>query len=158
MYTIQLGLNLIWQPIFFGLLRPVPATVDIIALLGTTSYLTYVWSGIDEVATYLMLPYLGWLTFATYLSVCIALIIETTPLTRLLGRLRVSEQLGLQKARDWSAKAKLSSSKSAIRIGDVKQKQLAEGAVTASCAYHKCIYSCSRPVQKGNTQKDDGWS
>jgi len=69
LYTIQLGLNLIWQPIFFGLLRPVPATVDIIALLGTTSYLTYVWSGIDDVATYLMLPYLGWLTFATYLSV-----------------------------------------------------------------------------------------
>ena len=66
---MQLGLNLIWQPIFFGLLKPVPATVDIVALLGTTSYLTYIWSGVDDVATYLMLPYLGWLGFATYLSV-----------------------------------------------------------------------------------------
>lgn len=57
------------MPIFFGFQRPIEATVDIIALLGTTSYLTYVWSGVDDVATYLMFPYLGWLGFATYLSV-----------------------------------------------------------------------------------------
>jgi benzodiazapine receptor len=57
------------MPLFFGLQRPIEATVDIVALLGTTSYLTYVWSGIDNVATYIMFPYLGWLCFATYLSV-----------------------------------------------------------------------------------------
>ena len=79
LYTIQLGLNLIWMPLFFGLQRPVEATVDIVALLGVTSYLTYVWSGVDEVATYLMFPYLGWLGFATYLSVRQPVLTSNTP-------------------------------------------------------------------------------
>jgi benzodiazapine receptor len=57
------------MPLFFGFQRPIEATIDIVALLGTTSYLTYVWSQIDDVATYLMLPYIGWVSFATYLSV-----------------------------------------------------------------------------------------
>lgn len=69
LYTIQLGLNLIWMPLFFGLGRPVAATVDIVALLGTTSYLTYLWSRVDEVAAWCMVPYVGWLGFATYLCV-----------------------------------------------------------------------------------------
>ncbi|PBP26258.1 TspO/MBR family protein, partial [Diplocarpon rosae] len=43
LYTIQLGLNLIWMPLFFGLKRPIEATVDIIALSGVTGYLTYIW-------------------------------------------------------------------------------------------------------------------
>src|SRR3569833_1072318 len=45
LYTIQLGLNLIWMPLFFTLRRPV-----------------------DAVAGWCMAPYLGWLGFATYLS------------------------------------------------------------------------------------------
>ncbi|KAL8826696.1 MAG: hypothetical protein Q9191_003643 [Dirinaria sp. TL-2023a] len=68
LYTIQLGLNLIWMPLFFGLKRPVEATVDIVALTGVTGYLTYVWSQIDSVAAWGIAPYLGWLGFATYLS------------------------------------------------------------------------------------------
>jgi benzodiazapine receptor len=73
LYTIQLGLNLIWMPLFFGLQRPIEATADLVALLGVTSYLTYVWSGVDSVAAWAMVPYLGWLGFATYLSVSISL-------------------------------------------------------------------------------------
>ena len=61
------------MPLFFGLQRPVEATIDIVALLGINSYLTYVWSEVDEVATYLMFPYLGWLGFAAYLSVRVSL-------------------------------------------------------------------------------------
>ncbi|MCJ1280521.1 hypothetical protein MMC21_008350 [Puttea exsequens] len=68
LFTIQLGLNLIWMPLFFGLKRPVEATVDIIALTGTVGYLTYIWSKVDEVAAWGIAPYLGWLGFATYLS------------------------------------------------------------------------------------------
>lgn len=67
LYTVQLGLNLIFMPLFFGLGRPVEALVDIVALTGSVGYLTYIWSKVDEVAAYCMLPYLGWLTFATYL-------------------------------------------------------------------------------------------
>ncbi|KAK6380458.1 hypothetical protein LTS17_005648 [Exophiala oligosperma] len=51
LYTLQLGLNLIYMPLFFGL-----------------GYLTYVWSKVDKTAACLMAPYLAWLGFATYLT------------------------------------------------------------------------------------------
>lgn len=66
-YSIQLALNLIWTPLFFGLKKPVAATVDILALLGTNVYLTYLWTKVDMTSAYCMVPYLGWLSFATYL-------------------------------------------------------------------------------------------
>ena len=67
LYTIQLALNLVWMPLFFGLKRPVSATVDILSLIGVNGYLTYLWSGIDSVSAWCQVPYLGWLGFATYL-------------------------------------------------------------------------------------------
>lgn len=68
LYTIQLGLNLIWMPLFFWAKRPIEATVDIVALTGVTGYLAYVWSAVDTGAALALAPYLGWLGFATYLS------------------------------------------------------------------------------------------
>lgn len=68
LYTVQLALNLVWMPLFFGLKRPVEATVDIIALTGSVGYLTFLWGKVDNVAAYCLAPYLGWLGFATYLS------------------------------------------------------------------------------------------
>lgn len=68
LYTVQLGLNLLWMPLFFGLNRPITATADLVALLGLNGYLTYLWGGVDSVAGWCLVPYLGWLSFATYLS------------------------------------------------------------------------------------------
>ncbi|TPX16660.1 uncharacterized protein E0L32_003601 [Thyridium curvatum] len=68
LYTIQLGLNLAWMPLFFVLKRPIEATVDAAALLGVNAYLAYLWGSVDKVAGWCMVPYLGWLGFATYLS------------------------------------------------------------------------------------------
>ena len=68
LYTIQLGLNLIWMPLFFGLKRPIEATIDAFALTGTVGYLIYIWGQVDEVAGWALAPYLGWLCFASYLS------------------------------------------------------------------------------------------
>jgi benzodiazapine receptor len=68
LYTVQLGLNLCFMPLFFGLGRPVEALVDITALTGIVGYLTYVWSKVDKTASYCLVPYLGWLGFATYLT------------------------------------------------------------------------------------------
>jgi len=68
LYTIQLGLNLIWMPLFFVAKRPIEATVDIVALTGVTGYLTYIWGQVDSVSALALAPYLGWLGFATYLS------------------------------------------------------------------------------------------
>ncbi|PKS06658.1 hypothetical protein jhhlp_007408 [Lomentospora prolificans] len=68
LYTIQLGLNLAWMPLFFVFKRPIEATINSAALFGINSYLTYLWGGIDEVAGWCMVPYVAWLGFATYLS------------------------------------------------------------------------------------------
>lgn len=69
LYTIQLGLNMCFTPLYFGLGRPVEALVDIVALTGTVMYMTYLWAGVDQVAVYCLLPYIAWLSFATYLCV-----------------------------------------------------------------------------------------
>jgi len=69
LYSIQLGLNLLWMPLFFQLKRPIEASVDIVALTGVTGYLTYIWGQVDERAGWALVPYLGWLGFASYLSI-----------------------------------------------------------------------------------------
>ena len=68
LYTVQLGLNLIFMPLFFGLGRPLEALVDIVALTSAVGSLTYIWTKVDIVSAYCMLPYLAWLGFATYLT------------------------------------------------------------------------------------------
>lgn len=69
LYSIQLGLNLLWMPLFFGIESPIAASVDILALGGTVSYLAYVWSQVDKVSAWLLVPYLGWIGFASYLCI-----------------------------------------------------------------------------------------
>lgn len=68
LYTIQLGLNLGFMPLFFGLGRPVEALVNITTLTGTVAYLAYVWNKVDKISSYCLYPYLAWLGFATYLT------------------------------------------------------------------------------------------
>ena len=57
------------MPLFFSLKRPIEATANNVVLTGVTAYLTYIWGQVDEVAGWALAPYLGWLGFATYLSV-----------------------------------------------------------------------------------------
>ena len=57
------------MPLFFSFKRPIEATADIVALVGINGYLAYIWGQVDEVAGWALAPYIGWLGFATYLSV-----------------------------------------------------------------------------------------
>ena len=68
LYTVQLGLNLAFMPLFFGLGRPIEALFDIVTLTGAVGYLAYIWNKVDQVSAYCMAPYLAWLGFATYLT------------------------------------------------------------------------------------------
>lgn len=68
LYTIQLALNQLFMPLFFGLGRPVEALVDIVALTGSVTYLASIWYNVDRTAAYCLIPYIGWLGFATYLT------------------------------------------------------------------------------------------
>lgn len=69
LYTIQLGLNLIWMPLFFAWKRPIEASVDIVSLTGVVGYLAYIWGQVDEKAGWALAPYLAWLGFANYLCI-----------------------------------------------------------------------------------------
>ncbi|KAI1344981.1 TspO/MBR-related protein [Xylariaceae sp. FL0016] len=68
LYTAQLGLNLAWMPLFFGVRKPVLALIDIVSLVGLNGYLTWSFFQIDNVAGWCMVPYMAWLSFATYLN------------------------------------------------------------------------------------------
>lgn len=65
---MQIGLNLVWMPLFFVFKRPIEATIDVASLTGLVGYLAYVWGQVDPVAGYALVPYTAWLCFATYLS------------------------------------------------------------------------------------------
>ena len=67
-FAIQLILNAIWSPIFFGLQNP-GAAIIIIVLLWITIVATIVsFYKISKTAAYLLIPYLLWVSFATYLN------------------------------------------------------------------------------------------
>src|SRR5436309_3692669 len=68
-YTMQLCLNLLWMPLFFGVRAPITAAVDILALCGFTMYLAYVYAQIDGLAAWCFAPYLGWLGFVAFLTI-----------------------------------------------------------------------------------------
>ncbi|RDB22631.1 Virulence protein SSD1 [Hypsizygus marmoreus] len=69
LYYIQLSLNVLWSPLFFGAKQTGLALVDNVLLTITTYYLTNVWSiSTDSATTPFLLPYCAWLTFATYLN------------------------------------------------------------------------------------------
>ena len=68
LWTAQLALNAAWTPIFFGLRAPGLALVNIV-LLWLTLVATVVafWSS-RKAAGILLIPYLGWVSFATALN------------------------------------------------------------------------------------------
>jgi len=67
-FLIQLILNSTWSFLFFGAQNPGAALINIILL-----WLAIVWTMIvfykkSHVATYLLIPYILWISFATYLN------------------------------------------------------------------------------------------
>lgn len=65
----QLLVNAIWSPLFFGVRSPGSAMIVILALLLLVAMTAYMFRRIHRGAGILMLPYLGWVSFATYLNI-----------------------------------------------------------------------------------------
>ena len=67
-FTVQLLLNALWSYLFFGLNNILLAFLEII-LLWLIIYETYnIFKQIDKKASYLLIPYLAWVGFATILT------------------------------------------------------------------------------------------
>ena len=73
-YLFHLAVNAFWSIAFFGLQNPMLALVVIVVLWALIVYLVTRFFRIDRLAGYLLLPYLAWVSFATYLNLMIALL------------------------------------------------------------------------------------
>lgn len=70
-FWLHLGLNIFWSLLFFGLKNPGLAFIEILILLGLIVYLTVLFYRLEKAAGLLLLPYLAWTTFATFLNFAI---------------------------------------------------------------------------------------
>ena len=70
-FLIQLGLNFLWSLLFFGLHSPLLAMVDIAALWIFIFITITQFAKIDKTASYLLIPYLLWVSFAAILNLSI---------------------------------------------------------------------------------------
>jgi len=68
LYFVQLLLNAAWTPIFFGAHQLGWALVEIVLLWIAILLTLLAFHGVSRKAAWLMVPYLGWVTFATFLN------------------------------------------------------------------------------------------
>lgn len=68
LFGIQLALNLIWSPVFFGAHNILLALIIIIFMLFFIVKTIMAFAKVDKLASYLLYPYLIWVSFATILN------------------------------------------------------------------------------------------
>lgn len=67
-YGLQLYLNAVWSPLFFGLKQPGIALIDIALLWGAIAWTMFMFKKHSISALILLIPYFLWVTFATILN------------------------------------------------------------------------------------------
>lgn len=70
-FAIQLALNALWSYLFFGLMNPLLALIEIVVLWLMIYETLLKFIKINKVAGYLLVPYLLWVSFATILTASI---------------------------------------------------------------------------------------
>lgn len=73
-FGVQLILNTLWSVVFFGLHMPWLAAIIIVALIGSIVMTIITFRRHVPATTWLLLPYLAWVCFATYLNIGVALL------------------------------------------------------------------------------------
>lgn len=67
-YALQLVLNILWTPLFFGLHKPGLAFLDIVLMWLAILATIVVFFPLHAIAAWLLVPYLAWVTFASALN------------------------------------------------------------------------------------------
>ena len=73
-FFIQLGLNFIWSPIFFGMRAPLLGLIVIVAMWASIIITMKKFYAVSTLAFYLLVPYLLWVSFATLLNAAIVVL------------------------------------------------------------------------------------
>jgi tryptophan-rich sensory protein len=68
LFGVQLALNAIWSPVFFGAKNIFLALIIIILMWLFILKTIIAFGKINKVASYLLYPYLAWVSFATILN------------------------------------------------------------------------------------------
>jgi tryptophan-rich sensory protein len=68
LFAAQLALNTIWSGLFFYLRNPATALAEIVVMEATILATTFAFRRVDVKAATLLLPYVAWVAFATYLN------------------------------------------------------------------------------------------
>ena len=71
LFAVQLGLNAAWSVLFFGLRRPGLAAVEIVLLWLAIVATMALFARVSRPAGWLLVPYLGWVSFAAALNIAI---------------------------------------------------------------------------------------
>ena len=71
LYFLQLFVNALWTPIFFGLNAYLFAFIWLLILLILVIIMTIKFYYLDKVSAYLLIPYILWLVFAGILNISI---------------------------------------------------------------------------------------
>jgi translocator protein len=70
-FLVQLALNAAWTIVFFGANAPAWAVLEILVLVAAIVVTVVLYRRVRRAAALLLLPYLAWTVFATYLTVAI---------------------------------------------------------------------------------------
>lgn len=73
-FGVQLALNTLWSVVFFGLQQPWLGVVVILALIVAIIGTMVSFHKYEKWASYIFVPYLLWVGFATYLTLGVALL------------------------------------------------------------------------------------
>lgn len=73
-FSIQLILNAVWSPLFFGLKAPLAAFIDIAFLWLAIIATIIIFYRISKPASYLLVPYILWVSFASVLNLFIVIL------------------------------------------------------------------------------------
>lgn len=73
-FGLQLLLNMIWSVVFFGLHMPWLGFIVILSLIAAIVWTMIEFKKHSGVATWLLVPYLAWVCFATYLTIGVAVL------------------------------------------------------------------------------------
>ena len=68
LYLLQLALNALWTPVFFGLRSPGLALVVIVSLGAAIVLTGRAFRPVSRIASWLLVPYLVWVVFAAALN------------------------------------------------------------------------------------------